>query len=91
MTARARRSEPYQAHTHTSRPRPAHDTASHAPSPIRPASSPTTVTMQIIWALLDGVTIIVLGSGLYLWWARRGPKRSDDRIEAVMAEAGLAR
>lgn len=27
--------------------------------------------MQILWALLDVVTIVVLGSGLYLWWARR--------------------
>jgi uncharacterized iron-regulated membrane protein len=27
--------------------------------------------MQIIWALLDIVTIVVLGSGLYLWLARR--------------------
>lgn len=27
--------------------------------------------MQIIWALLDVVTIVVLGSGLYLWMARR--------------------
>lgn len=27
--------------------------------------------MKIIWALLDIVTIIVLGSGLYLWVARR--------------------
>ena len=47
--------------------------------------------MQIIWALLDIVTIIVLGSGLYLWWARRSPKRADERIDAVMAEAGLTR
>jgi uncharacterized iron-regulated membrane protein len=27
--------------------------------------------MKIIWALLDVITIIVLGSGLYLWLARR--------------------
>lgn len=27
--------------------------------------------MKILWALLDVVTIVVLGSGLYLWWARR--------------------
>ena len=27
--------------------------------------------MKILWALLDIATIIVLGSGLYLWWKRR--------------------
>ncbi|MDB5620057.1 MAG: peptidase [Tardiphaga sp.] len=27
--------------------------------------------LKIIWALLDVLTIIVLGSGLYLWWVRR--------------------
>jgi len=27
--------------------------------------------LKIIWALLDGVTIVVLGSGLYLWLSRR--------------------
>ncbi|MDO9413871.1 MAG: PepSY-associated TM helix domain-containing protein [Pseudolabrys sp.] len=27
--------------------------------------------LKIIWALLDLVTIFVLGSGLYLWWKRR--------------------
>ena len=27
--------------------------------------------LKILWALLDIVTIVVLGSGLYLWWARR--------------------
>jgi uncharacterized iron-regulated membrane protein len=43
--------------------------------------------LKIIWALLDVVTIFVLGSGLYLWWARR---RSRARIEdeiAVLAES----
>ncbi|MBP7564433.1 MAG: PepSY domain-containing protein [Burkholderiaceae bacterium] len=29
--------------------------------------------MQILWAVLDVLTIIVLGSGLYLWWVRRSP------------------
>jgi len=28
--------------------------------------------MKFIWALLDIITILVLGSGLYLWRARRG-------------------
>ena len=37
--------------------------------------------LKIIWALLDVVTIIVLGSGLYLWLARR---RSS--IDARLAE-----
>ncbi len=27
--------------------------------------------LKIIWALLDVVSIVVLGSGLYLWWTRR--------------------
>ncbi len=27
--------------------------------------------MQILWAVLDVLTMIVLGSGLYLWWVRR--------------------
>ena len=27
--------------------------------------------MKIVWALLDVLTIIVLATGLYLWWARR--------------------
>ena len=31
--------------------------------------------LKIIWALLDVLTIIVLGSGLYLWLARRSPSR----------------
>ncbi|MNW08261.1 hypothetical protein D3C71_2050170 [compost metagenome] len=31
--------------------------------------------MQILWALLDVLTIIVLGSGLYLWWAKQRKPR----------------
>lgn len=27
--------------------------------------------MKVLWGLLDVLTIIVLGSGLYLWWVRR--------------------
>lgn len=27
--------------------------------------------MKMLWAVLDVLTIIVLGSGLYLWWVRR--------------------
>ncbi len=39
--------------------------------------------MQIIWALLDIATIVVLGSGLYLWVKKRQPRSLSD-------EAGLA-
>ncbi|MYN12850.1 PepSY domain-containing protein [Pusillimonas sp. TS35] len=35
--------------------------------------------LKVIWALLDVLTIVVLGSGLYLWIARR--KANDARIE----------
>ncbi|MDM3886264.1 PepSY-associated TM helix domain-containing protein [Pseudomonas sp. BCRC 81390] len=31
--------------------------------------------MQILWAVLDVLTIIVLGSGLYLWWGKNGRTR----------------
>ena len=31
--------------------------------------------MQILWALLDIATIVVLGSGLYLWLRRRSPAK----------------
>jgi uncharacterized iron-regulated membrane protein len=39
--------------------------------------------LKIIWAVLDVVSIVVLGSGVYLWLARR--KRP---IEDVLVEAG---
>jgi uncharacterized iron-regulated membrane protein len=43
--------------------------------------------MQIIWAVLDIIFIIVLGSGLYLWWVRRVPA---DKREAAAGPAGPA-
>jgi uncharacterized iron-regulated membrane protein len=42
--------------------------------------------LKVLWALLDGVTIVVLGSGLYLWLARRG-WRVDARIADLRAAA----
>ncbi|MGB4075479.1 PepSY-associated TM helix domain-containing protein [Pseudomonas sp.] len=40
--------------------------------------------MKVLWALLDVLTIIVLGSGLYLWWVRRRtPASSRERAEAT--------
>ncbi|MFT4172462.1 MAG: PepSY-associated TM helix domain-containing protein [Niabella sp.] len=36
--------------------------------------------LKIVWALLDILTIIVLGSGVYLWWKKHG-KRDDDLLE----------
>ncbi|MGC1173739.1 PepSY-associated TM helix domain-containing protein [Polaromonas sp.] len=38
--------------------------------------------MQILWALLDIVTIIVLGSGLYLWLKRPQPLRLAEEAGA---------
>ena len=46
--------------------------------------------MQIIWALLDVITIVVLGSGLYLWFARR--RRPADAVPGrTHASAGHLR
>jgi len=39
--------------------------------------------MKILWALLDLATIVVLGSGLYLWFKRRAP-------QPLAQEAGVA-
>jgi|HigsolmetaGSP12D_1036236.scaffolds.fasta_scaffold03507_3 Uncharacterized iron-regulated membrane protein len=49
--------------------------------------------MKILWALLDLATIIVLGSGLYLWFKRRQPAsvRAGAHAHAVPAGQGDAR
>jgi uncharacterized iron-regulated membrane protein len=39
--------------------------------------------MKILWGLLDVLTIIVLGSGLYLWWVRR---RAAASVNVARAE-----
>ncbi|HZX17208.1 MAG TPA: PepSY-associated TM helix domain-containing protein [Pseudomonas sp.] len=40
--------------------------------------------MKILWAVLDVLTIIVLGSGLYLWWVRRRtPTTQRERAETT--------
>jgi len=43
--------------------------------------------MKVIWALLDVITIIVLGSGLYLWLKRKQPKTLADEAGAELAPA----
>jgi uncharacterized iron-regulated membrane protein len=40
--------------------------------------------LKIVWALLDVLTIIVLATGLYLWWARRR-SRSREPIGQLRA------
>ncbi|MFA5495775.1 MAG: PepSY domain-containing protein [Porticoccaceae bacterium] len=49
--------------------------------------------LKIIWALLDIVTIVVLGSGLYLWLGRRRSSlaRHVDEIEAGGLADGAVR
>ena len=37
--------------------------------------------LKIIWAILDVITIVVLGSGLYLWWGRR-----ERRLASAVSE-----
>ncbi|NWL81064.1 peptidase [Pseudomonas taiwanensis] len=41
--------------------------------------------MQLLWAVLDVLTIIVLGSGLYLWWVRQ--RRSSGQRSSGEATA----
>ncbi|MFN4163391.1 MAG: PepSY-associated TM helix domain-containing protein [Ferrovibrio sp.] len=45
--------------------------------------------LQVIWALLDIVTIVVLGSGLYLWLARRRSNPVEQRIAELEREAAI--
>jgi uncharacterized iron-regulated membrane protein len=40
--------------------------------------------LKILWGLLDIATIVVLGSGLYLWLKRRAPKSLVDEAGAVV-------
>ncbi|PPS27276.1 peptidase [Pseudomonas amygdali pv. morsprunorum] len=42
--------------------------------------------MKILWAVLDVLTIIVLGSGVYLWWVRRRAARSVSVVRAQVAQ-----
>lgn len=42
--------------------------------------------MKILWALLDLATIVVLGSGLYLWVQRRQPQPLLKEAEVTLAE-----
>jgi uncharacterized iron-regulated membrane protein len=48
--------------------------------------------MQILWTVLDIITLIVLGSGLYLWWVRRVPagKRETAAEPEMTAETPVA-
>jgi uncharacterized iron-regulated membrane protein len=39
--------------------------------------------LKILWALLDLITIVILGSGLYLWLARR--KHQSERLARIVA------
>jgi uncharacterized iron-regulated membrane protein len=39
--------------------------------------------LKIIWALFDLVTIVILGSGLYLWLSRRASVEEAEQELAV--------
>ncbi|SDW41362.1 Uncharacterized iron-regulated membrane protein [Pseudomonas syringae] len=44
------------------------------------------IPMKILWAVLDVMTIIVLGSGVYLWWVRRRAARSVPAVQARVTQ-----
>ena len=48
--------------------------------------------MKILWALLDAITIVILGSGVYLWLARRKRHLSvnDELAELDLADTAPA-
>jgi uncharacterized iron-regulated membrane protein len=41
--------------------------------------------LKILWAVLDVITLGVLGSGLYLWVARRRPARANVDVAGLDA------
>ncbi|MEH2479117.1 putative iron-regulated membrane protein [Nitrobacteraceae bacterium AZCC 2146] len=45
--------------------------------------------LKIIWALLDVLTIVVLGSGLYLWWVRRRKTQRVAHVSAASSSSSL--
>lgn len=47
--------------------------------------------LKIIWALLDLVTIVVLGSGLYLWLSRKSSVRGAEADSELVASNRAAR
>jgi uncharacterized iron-regulated membrane protein len=51
--------------------------------------------LKVIWAILDIATIIVLGSGLYLWVRKRRPvykaQRAKTNVNLAVRSIGLAR
>jgi uncharacterized iron-regulated membrane protein len=42
--------------------------------------------LKIIWAVLDVITIVVLGSGVYLWLRRRSPRAARRESEQMAQE-----
>jgi len=40
--------------------------------------------MKVLWALLDIATLVVLGSGLYLWFKRRAPRSLADEAKVEL-------
>ncbi|MFY8116771.1 MAG: PepSY-associated TM helix domain-containing protein [Roseateles sp.] len=48
--------------------------------------------LKIIWALLDILTIVVLGSGLYLWWVkhRRAGRADEAATQPLPSGKGMA-
>lgn len=46
--------------------------------------------LKIIWALLDIVSIIILGSGLYLWLRRRTDRAAPGKTEAEFTPVEIA-
>jgi uncharacterized iron-regulated membrane protein len=47
--------------------------------------------LKIIWAVLDVITLGVLGSGLYLWVARRRPARENSTMDQGLSPQALER
>jgi uncharacterized iron-regulated membrane protein len=46
--------------------------------------------LKIIWILLDLVTIVVLGSGLYLWFSRHRSSATEAEQELIASHAALS-
>ncbi len=43
--------------------------------------------LKIIWALLDVMTIVVIGSGIYLWWVRRRKMRRSSTVGVAVTSS----